>query len=260
MYPDMPKIECPFIRKRYKINKKDWKAYGSALNLREPEVYLVTPEINPTCSWVFEEENVFASEKLHGTNILVEVQGKQLVGVQNRKNVVDTHRLLGKGNGAHPFARILEGIIYAADIGLVEDNSVQYGELIGPRLNNNIHKLSHHLWYPFKKARDSLRYKSFEKYPKEFYGWSEWFRTGLKSLLYCRLNKIPLSEMQNETVPFTEGIVIHQPRKEEPEKPRMSKLRRDMYPWYYWDKIEIFDLEEDWINYAKNQGISNIRI
>lgn len=259
MHPDMPKIECPFVRKTYKINKRDWEKHGSKMNLRTPEVYLVTPEINPTCSWVFEEENVFASEKLHGTNVLVDIQDRRLVGVQNRKNVIDITRILGKGDGSHPSGRILEGLLYAADMKLIKDNSVQYGELIGPKFNLNMHKLTHHLWFPFEKARESLRYKSFDRFPKEFYGWSEWFRTGLKSLIYCRLNKIPFSQMWGEDVPFTEGIVIHQPRKDNLEMPRMSKLRRDMYPWYYWDKIEIYDLDESWINYAHDKGIKDIK-
>jgi hypothetical protein len=118
-------------------------------------------------------------------------------------------------------------------------------------LQANPYQLREHLWYPFAKARESLRYKSFEKYEKGFWPWSEWFRTGLKSIFYCRYHKIPISEMfSNEVVPYAEGVVFYNEELGSPEKPWMAKLRRDMFPWYYWNKIEIIGLEDYWLEHA----------
>ncbi len=63
---NFPKIECPFIRKTFEVNKDDWKKYGRELELRKPEVYLAIDEIRPGYEWVFEDRDVIASEKLNG--------------------------------------------------------------------------------------------------------------------------------------------------------------------------------------------------
>jgi hypothetical protein len=47
----MPKIESPFIRKE--INNR----------------YILTQDISPGYEWVFEDKDVMAIEKLHGTNV-----------------------------------------------------------------------------------------------------------------------------------------------------------------------------------------------
>ena len=44
---DFPKLECPFVRKTFEVNKEQWEKRGAPLGLREPEVYLVVNEINP---------------------------------------------------------------------------------------------------------------------------------------------------------------------------------------------------------------------
>ena len=51
---NFPKIECPFVRKIFPVNVDDWKKHGKQLQLREPKVYLATPEITPGYEWVFE--------------------------------------------------------------------------------------------------------------------------------------------------------------------------------------------------------------
>jgi uncharacterized protein (DUF2225 family) len=66
---DFPKIECPFTRQTFKVNKKDFHKHGRRLQLRNPEVYLVIDKINPGYEWVFEDEDTIAVEKLNGTNI-----------------------------------------------------------------------------------------------------------------------------------------------------------------------------------------------
>ena len=53
---DMPKIESPFVRKE--ING----------------IYVVTPEIAEGYEWVFNDDKVLATEKLHGTNVSILIQ------------------------------------------------------------------------------------------------------------------------------------------------------------------------------------------
>jgi hypothetical protein len=66
---DFPKLECPFVRKTYKVDHDDFKKYGSPLGLRTPEVYLVTPQISEGFEWVIENDKTSAIEKLNGSNL-----------------------------------------------------------------------------------------------------------------------------------------------------------------------------------------------
>src|SRR3989304_125323 len=63
---DMPKLDSPFIRRIIGGN------------------YVVTPEINPDYQWVFDDDTVIASEKLHGTNVSIVIQEGAVVSVWNR--------------------------------------------------------------------------------------------------------------------------------------------------------------------------------
>jgi len=76
LLPDFPKLEPPFTRKTYSVNYNDWKKHGAKLQLRKPEVYLITKEVNEKCSWVFGDDT-YAVEKLHGTNVAVEIINKK---------------------------------------------------------------------------------------------------------------------------------------------------------------------------------------
>ena len=84
-----PKIECPFVRKTYKVNKEDWKKHGRKLQLRLPSVRLVTSEITPDFNWVFEDPDTIAVEKLDGTNVKLLTENGRLVSLYNRKNPID---------------------------------------------------------------------------------------------------------------------------------------------------------------------------
>ena len=57
-------------------------------------------------------------------------------------------------------------------------------------------------------------------------------------------------------LPSAEGIVIYKDNEFDPDKAMMAKLRRDMFPWYYWDKLEIHDLDEYWIDYARRNEMA----
>jgi hypothetical protein len=227
MLPDYPKLYCPFVRKTYEVDKADWKKHGSKLQLRSPEVYLVTPEVAPGFEWVLEGEKTYACEKLDGTNVCIHTENGRLVGLQNRENILDPLQVM-KGP-----THIIEGVFNAIAKGFVEANGVQYGEVIGPKLQSNPLGSPQHIWYPFAKAHAHLRYKSFHEHPRDFFGWSEWFRIGLLSRLATKLKSQPT---------FAEGVIFS----EDTDKPRLAKLRRDMYPWHYWDKIKIIGLEDHW--------------
>ena len=183
----------------------------------------------------------------------IKIEGKRLVHVQNRQNVVDMFEVMG-GRGHQ-----IEGIfaaIHRQDFKDYLGEGVHYGECLGPKLNGNLYRLPGHLWYPFAKARDSLKYASFHRHEKGFWPWVDWFRLYLRSLLYCRLNKIPFSAMFTDpAIPFAEGVVFYNDTISTCGKPRMAKLRRDMMPWHYWDDLHIVGLEDHWIQYGADKNL-----
>ena len=227
MLTDFPKIECPFVRKLFKVNKEDFINYGRELQLREPEVYLVTNEINPGYEWVFNDPDTIAVEKLNGTNVKLKTENGRLQELQNRKNVIDPLQIL-KGK-----AFIIEGIFMAIQKGYVADNLEQAGEIIGPKLQGNPYFLDNHIWYPFTKAINHLRYKSFHDYPVTFENLNAWFKCHLKSLLHAK--KVDY----NDAV-FAEGVIFYNLKRKAAGQTYMAKLRRDMFDWYYEDKIAIY--------------------
>jgi hypothetical protein len=229
MMSDFPKVHCPFIRKTYKVNQADWKKHGSKLNLRTPEVYLAVDEVNPGYEWVFEDKDTFAVEKLDGTNVKLTMDGGRLISLQNRMNPIDPLQLMtGK-------KYIVEGVLMANGKGYLEANGEQAGEVIGPKLQGNPYNLPTHVWYPFTKSISSLKYKSFHEHERNYKNWEAWFKDNLKSIFYIKTHKSTMADSV-----FAEGVIFYNLRRKEEGKPYMAKLRRDMFPFYYEDKIEIF--------------------
>lgn len=224
---DFPKIECPFVRKTYKVNADNFKKYGRRLQLRAPEVYLVTDEINPGFEWVFDDPDTIAVEKLNGTNVKLQTENGRLVTLQNRKNIIDPLQIL-KGKNF-----IVEGIFAAIQKGYVEDNEVQAGEIIGPKLQGNPYLMDNHIWYPFAKAVNHLKYKSFHQHERTFANFNTWFKDHLKSLYHSK-------RIGYENAVFAEGVVFYNLTRKAENKTYMAKLRRDMFDWFYADKIEIY--------------------
>ena len=193
---DMPKIECPFVRKE--INGE----------------YIVTNEINPEYDWVFEDENVMAIEKLHGTNVSILIQDGIIVSVWNRTERIP---FFNKGK-----SHIIEGLIESFKRGYMEflPDGQHFGELIGEKVNGNPYKIKGHLWIPFSTfCQKHLRYKSWGKYPKDFDTISNWFRELIP--LYTSMTR-----GEEGRKGFVEGIVFTHP------DGRMAKLRCDMFDWY----------------------------
>jgi len=151
---DMPKIESPFIRKEIDGD------------------YIVTDEINPGYDWVFEDESVMAIEKLHGTNVSIQIKDGVIVGIWNR-----TERLPFFNKGKK---HIIEGLLNSFERGYMEflGDGQHFGELIGKKVNGNPYKIEGHLWIPFSTfGQKHLRYKSWGKIQKI----SKHFQNGLKN-------------------------------------------------------------------------------
>lgn len=231
---DFPKMQCPFIRQTFKVNEEQRKKHGASLKMREPEAYLVVDRVNPDYEWVFEDPDTFAVEKLDGTNVKILTEKGRLIAVQNRLNVIDPLQIM-KGK-----TFIIEGIFQSIGKGYVKEDGEQAGEAIGPKVQGNPYKLDVHLWYPFEKAIDHLRYKSFHEHERNFDNWSAWFKDWLFSRFFAkRAAKLGLDEKV-----MAEGIVFYNLKRKAERKPWMAKLRRDMFDWFYSDKVEIYDYDK----------------
>ena len=198
---DFPKIESPFLRKEINGN------------------YIVIDKINPGYEWVFEDSNVMAIEKLHGTNVSIVIHEGTVISIWNR-----TERI--------PFINkskkwISEGILNSNERGYINllGDGQHFGELIGPKVNGNPYKLKEHLWIPFATfAKKHLRYKSWGKYPKDFETISNWF----KELIPLYASMVQGEEGRKNG--FVEGIIFTHP------DGRMGKLRKDMFDWFKGDR------------------------
>lgn len=197
---DMPKLESPFVRET--INGE----------------YVVTPKINEDYRWVFEgkDDEVICMEKLDGTNVSIIIQGGNITGIFNRTARIP---FFNKGKKF-----IIEGLLESHERGYCELLDGQhFGELIGEKVNGNMHKIERHLWIPFNSfGKKHLVYKSFHKYPKTFEALSEWFRKPISEggifSLYARMKGVEI---------HPEGVVFYNLK-----TGQMCKLRRDMFDWY----------------------------
>ncbi len=193
---DFPKLESPFMRE---LNKKG--------------EYVVTDKIAEGMEWVFEDASVLATEKIHGTCCAVAIENGVAVSLWNRANRINFI-------GGTPSKALTEGVNNAlAKERFAMEDGVQWGELIGPRIQKNDYALQEHEWLPFETyVKKHLAYKSWHKYPKTYENIRDWFfksieEGGIFSLLMRRkgITQKP------------EGIVFHHP------DGRMAKLRLDMF-------------------------------
>lgn len=230
---DFPKIQCPFIRQTFPVDKAHFKQWGSRYGLCVPEVYLAVDRVNPGFEWVFSGEDTIAVEKLNGTNIKIKTEKGRLVALQNRKNMIDPLQIMsGK-------AFIIEGIFRSIGKGYVQADGEQSGECIGPKVQGNPYKLDFHEWYPFEKAVGSLSYRSFHEHARTFDNWSSWFMDGLHSRLYQKI----ATKKGLEGQVFAEGVVFYNLKRKAAGQVYMAKLRRDMFDWFY-EGIQIFDYDK----------------
>lgn len=192
---DMPKLESPFVRE-HDTNRR----------------YLVTPKITEGYEWVFEDDNVLATEKLDGTDVSVVIENGVLISIWNRTERIP---FFVKGKRF-----VIEGLLNSFERGYIMlPDGQHFGELIGPKVQGNPYKLEEHLWIPFDTyCRKKLSYNSWGKYPKTFEAISGWFKDGLTSLFMMQ---------RGVKDQLAEGVVFHQP-----SSGKMAKLRRDMFDWY----------------------------
>lgn len=196
-----PKTEAPFIR----------------------EEGVVQNEIREGFEWVFDKETVIAVEKLDGTNIAVECSNGDITGIYTRNGELKTVQ-----NGDVEY---VEGVARAIEKGwggYLEDNGITYGELVGKRIQGNPYEINYHIWVPFKKANEWLRYKSWGEYPKNFKSMSKWFnpdKFGLIPLFYSKVHGLDIETASEEG--YVEGIIFY-----DTETGERAKLRLDMFPWY----------------------------
>lgn len=220
---DFPKIHCPFVRQTFPIKQEHFKAHGNSLMLRNPEVYLVVDRVNPGYEWVFDDPETFAVEKLNGTSIKLKTENGRLVVLQNRKNIIDPLQIIaGK-------TFIIEGVFRSISKGYVKSDGEQAGECIGPKLQGNPYKIEYHEWYPFDKAIEDLRYRSFHEHARTFDNWSRWFKDWLHSRYH---QKSATKKGLNEKV-FAEGVIFYNLKRKAANETYMAKLRRDMFDWFY---------------------------
>lgn len=196
-YPiDYPKIQAPFRR--------------------QGEPYLVIPEINPDYEWVFKDAGVSAIDKIDGTNVCLFVENGTITHCANRT----TEGKLLDIKASKWECALSEGITACLKRGWGEyvKEGYNYGELIGEIFNDNRHQIEGHLWVPFEYLKKKCAWHSWEenKYPKIYEAISEWFKT-IPSLFN---KKLKLPDI------MAEGLVFCHP------DGRLSKLRRDMFPWY----------------------------
>ena len=230
---DFPKLECPLVRKHFKVDKKDWKKIGRQMNLRKPEVYLVTDDVSPGFEWVFNDPDTFAVEKLNGTNVKVLTENGLIKSIQNRANIVDPSQTKGQ-------TQIMEGIYRAASEDYIPRDGETAGELIGKNVQSNDYNLSYHVWYPFDRTISHLRYNRWDKIDKGFESISDWMRHMLGSIFYQKTHKVDIADC-----PPAEGVIFYNLRRKAENKSWRCKLRRDMYDWYYEGKIKVFDYSKD---------------
>lgn len=194
---DMPKLESPFIREK--------KPNGD---------YLATPQIAEGYGWVFDDDDVLATEKLDGTNVSILIEDGIIKSIWNR-----TERIPFFNKGKR---RIVEGVYESYVRGYTEflADGQHFGECIGEGINGNPLKIKGQLWIPFETyAQEHLSYKSWGKYPKTFDAISGWLEKDIFSLFIAR--------HQDGKKEFPEGIVFVKK-----STGQMAKLRRDMFSWY----------------------------
>jgi len=209
MFERFPKLHSPFVREYMKEET-------------DTEKYLVKNKIKNNYNWVFENDSVKAVEKLDGENIAVYIDEDGYV------DKIFTR----EGNYIEPFKEesysyIVKGVLDAFHRGWLdnlENDSLHYGELIGPSVKQNPYDWNEHMWVPFEYLQHNMSYESWGKYPKTFDAISNWFKDGLKPLFYLYMHNIPFDEEPEDA--YVEGVIFVHP------DGRKAKLRRNMFHWF----------------------------
>lgn len=207
---DFPKIHAPFVRVR---RGGQYRAVDQTLVLVDDD-----GNIEADYSWVFDPETCqLAVDKLDGTNVCVHIRGGQVAAVDNRKT-------------RKPFLAVcqtawegwmLEGLQYALQrkwLASYVDADV-YGELIGPKINGNRHRVDRCMFVPF----DFLKRKCAVP---EWNGWDPAPRTFHSIRTIMRDYVSPFTSRILKNPQPGEGIVLYHTNGRD-----MAKIRRDMFDY-----------------------------
>ncbi len=194
-------------------------------DLIETEIVEITTEYKSTRSnsnyqydlQVEKNSNYFAHHILvHNTNVSIVIQDGVINGIFNRTARIP---FFNKGK-----KHIVDGLLESHERGYCELLDGQhFGELIGPKVNGNPHKIESHLWIPFQTfGKKHLVYKSWHKYPKTYDNIRDWFMKPISEggifSLYARMKGI-------EQKP--EGVVFYNLK-----TGQRAKLRLDMFDFW----------------------------
>ena len=211
---NMEKLQSPYKREPREINGKNH--------------YVVKEDIDLDYMWVFEDPDVYAMEKLDGTNVSILVKDEAVREVWNRKNLVS--KLIKESEDGYSdeyehtegFNHVVEGMRASWDETEGLFDGQYFGELIGLGIQKNPMDIPDKRWIPFGTfGEENLVYDEWKDIEKNFSAISE-FMKNLKSKYYA-LNHDGKEE-------YAEGIILYRPSTGE-----MAKLRRDMYDWWIID-------------------------
>lgn len=229
-----PKVKSPFEREE-----------------NENGDYVVYNEVMDGYEWVFENKDVIAVEKLHGTNCCVSLsEGEHGLSINGFTR--HGHEPMQKVDPYSPMTEhhwLTRAFQNSLRRGYLDDleEGVHYGEVVGPDFHGNAHELDENLFIPFQWLADKCSYTSWEKYEKSFDALKTWFENGLFSLFYSRMHGVDLEASSVINGTFCEGIIFVHPDggysesslytenevlesgREREYTPYHAKLRRDMF-------------------------------
>lgn len=236
-----PKVAAPYFRSE-----------------NEDGNYTIDPwSVKTKFQWVFDKSpHVEAIEKLDGTNCAVKLEYGDVVNVVTRMGDKRMQYVEPYGRRDHQY--IVRGVQnsinrgYLSDYDWIEDGW-HFGELVGPKMQGNPHKLDEHLFIPFEWLRDKCEYTSYGKYNVGYDSIRDWFKgaeDGLFSLFASRIHGQDLEASLPKNGTFVEGIIFIHPNFNGQIRPsdltlgndgmavkELAKVRRDMFSPYY---------SEDW--------------
>lgn len=220
-------------------------------------MYSVYDEVNDGYEWVFENDDVLAVEKLHGTNCCVSIENTETgldVEGYTRHGYEPMQRAETYGTTEHQ--NVVRSIQNTLRRGYLDNlgEGVHYGEVVGPDFHGNPHELEENLFIPFSWLKDKCSYTSWGKHPKTFDSIKNWFADGLFSLFYSRMHGVDLDTASVSNGTFCEGLIFVHPDAGYTESnlvldeeqfsdgtyrkytPKLAKLRRDMFKEYQLDE------------------------
>jgi len=215
---NMPKLESPYKREQRQVTSSKY--------------YVVKDEIDIDHMWVFEDPEVYAMEKLDGTNVSVIMEKGEILEVWNRKNKTYQEKTWIEG-----FDHIKLGIENSLEYITSLPDGQHFGELIGIGVQKNPMDIPDKKWISFNTfGKDNLVYDEWKNVEKNFSAISD-FMKNLKSKYYA-LNHDGKEE-------YAEGIVLYRPSTGE-----RAKLRRDMYDWWITDNQGVINKHVNTYNKA----------